>query len=55
MAITMGAAASLFAAWGGVHAEDLAPFAGRSVAVKENFRSRGGPVEGAAELASDRG
>jgi hypothetical protein len=29
--------------------------AGRGVAAKENFRSRGGPIEGAAELASDRG
>ena len=35
LAIMMGAAASLVAAWGDVHAEDLAPFAGRSVAVGE--------------------
>jgi hypothetical protein len=35
LVITMGAAASLVAAWGDVHAEDLAPFAGRSVAVGE--------------------
>jgi hypothetical protein len=35
LAIMMGAAASLVAAWGDVRAEDLAPFAGRSVAVGE--------------------
>src|SRR5277367_2605849 len=33
----------------------LPKLAGRSVAVKENFRSRGSPIEGAAELAGDRG
>jgi hypothetical protein len=35
LAITMGAAASLVAVCGDVRAEDLAPFAGRSVAVGE--------------------
>jgi hypothetical protein len=33
----------------------LPKLAGRSVATEEDFGSRGGPIEGAAELAGDRG
>src|SRR5271155_1423673 len=51
LAITMGVAASLVAVCGEVRAEDLAPFAGRSVAVGERSGiSYYRPTEGGFEV-----